>query len=167
MEDSSLAFGDLLNGYNSGSSVEPFDFNQIPFDHSPAAAFLLPTTTTTYPIALPDDEEDLEAPSSDTESTASCSQCRERNPTAFPIRLTTLEPYLICKAHGWYWTDAVKAKNWAPEHESTIKEVLLEIKEISTLNKLGGTWIVVAGLAERTSIFVRIASVGDWVTTST
>ncbi|GAA5912522.1 uncharacterized protein JCM6883_005931 [Sporobolomyces salmoneus] len=61
-----------------------------------------------------------------------CSQCNVLRPsTDFPLRLINLQPYQVCFAHEWYWTDAKRLQHWAPEQTSTIQEVCDAFSEIS------------------------------------
>lgn len=95
-------------------------------------------------------------------ATAKCSQCKETDPNAFPIRLATLEPYLVCKAHDWYWSEAVKAKNWAPESVSRFSEIIEFVKEG---NGEGMSWMVEGQAKDRDGMVGAITALRNWIVT--
>lgn len=144
------AFGDILSEPDeftfSSSDRETMDYFAEVESPPPLAASDVASTSSSTHAA------EVDAPK--------CSQCGERNPAAgFPIRLATLEPYLICKLHAWYWTAAVKAKNWAPERVSQFSEI---IEFVKAGNGAGGTWMVLGRAEERQLMLERITAQGDW-----
>lgn len=100
-------------------------------------------------------------------ATHRCSQCKQEKTLGhFPTRLTTLQPFLVCKSHLWYWTPEKKELHWAPESESSIDVVCDEVQLVLDGDKTSGSWIV-SGTAEDRSAFVnRIAAVQGWVAQS-
>lgn len=66
------------------------------------------------------------------EQTIHCSQCNRDLPRSnFPTRLINLQPYQVCRAHEWYWTEAKRAQNWAPEHTSTLQQICDAFEEVA------------------------------------
>lgn len=92
-----------------------------------------------------------------------CSQCKAARPESeFPIRITSLERYMVCKSHTWYWTAAVKAKNWAPETVSSLDEMLRDLDELESDSEGQRTWIVAGGQADELDMLDVIAARGNW-----
>jgi hypothetical protein len=107
-----------------------------------------------------------ESPSSDEEqpTTHRCSQCKqERGLDEFPTRLTTLQPFLVCKTHLWYWTPAKRELHWAPEGISTMETVCSEVQEVVSGERAAGSWIVRGVAEDRNAIVMRVAAVQGWV----
>lgn len=155
------AFGDILNGQADTRS----ELNPPPnfFSNSPTKEIfpsnLPPRSNPTARISL--------ASSLIHTTTAKqlCSQCREGRSSEFPIRIASLEPYVICRAHTWYWTEAVKAKNWAPEVLSVIGDVVGDI-----LDNIAGigtttTWVVDGREGDRAALLECIETAGNWEST--
>ncbi|KAK4050903.1 hypothetical protein OIO90_004879 [Microbotryomycetes sp. JL221] len=66
-------------------------------------------------------------------STQRCSQCKRSRPLhEFPVRLTTLQPSLVCKSHSWYWTEDKVQAHWAPEHVSSVEQVCHQARGLVT-----------------------------------
>ncbi|GAA5987167.1 hypothetical protein JCM5350_003868 [Sporobolomyces pararoseus] len=66
------------------------------------------------------------------EQTIHCSQCNRDLPRSnFPTRLINLQPYQVCRAHEWYWTEAKRAQNWAPEHTSTLQQICDAFEQVA------------------------------------
>ena len=64
------------------------------------------------------------------EKTQKCSQCKNILPLSkFPVCVATLQPYLVCKTHGWYYR--ARQSVWAPDHLSTPDEFLQEALEFA------------------------------------
>ncbi|GAA5946767.1 hypothetical protein JCM3765_002009 [Sporobolomyces pararoseus] len=71
-------------------------------------------------------------PYSADEETIRCSQCNHELPVSnFPTRLINLQPYQVCRTHEWYWTEAKRAQNWAPERTSTLQQICDAFEEVS------------------------------------
>lgn len=113
-----------------------------------------------FPPPAPD------SPSSDEQqpTTHRCSQCKQdRDLDEFPTRLTTLQPFLVCKSHLWYWTPAKRELHWAPEGISTMETVCSEVQEVVSGRRAAGSWIVRGVAEDRNAIVTRIAAVQGWV----
>lgn len=97
-------------------------------------------------------------------TTHRCSQCKQdRVLEEFPTRLTTLQPFLVCKSHLWYWTPAKRELHWAPEGISTMETVCSEVQEVVSGQRASASWIVKGIAEDRNAIVMRIAAVDGWV----
>ena len=95
-----------------------------------------------------------------------CSQCKQSKPLEmFPSRLTTLQPFLVCKSHSWYWTPQKRELHWAPETESTIDVVCREVEAVVDGSKATGSWIVRGVSEDRVAMVDRITALHSWVAT--
>ncbi|BGP14464.1 hypothetical protein JCM10213_004586 [Rhodosporidiobolus nylandii] len=93
-----------------------------------------------------------------------CSQCKKDRPLShFPIRLNNLQPYQVCTAHDWYWTDAKKASLWAPTRTSTVEQLCDEVKQLKD-GRQGApqTWKLEGSPEDRAALVQRIAAAGGW-----
>ncbi|ORY73235.1 hypothetical protein BCR35DRAFT_307254 [Leucosporidium creatinivorum] len=103
-------------------------------------------------------------PAEEQATTHRCSQCKQDRPLdEFPTRLTTLQPFLVCKSHAWYWTPAKRELHWAPEGISTMETVCREVGEVVSEQRTAGSWIVRGTAEDRNAIVTRVASVQNWV----
>ncbi|GAA5931960.1 uncharacterized protein JCM15063_001085 [Sporobolomyces koalae] len=94
-----------------------------------------------------------------------CSQCkRERPVTDFPIRLINLQPYLVCLAHEWYWTEAKRSLHWAPETTSSLQEACTAFTRIAHENPLEyeDRFMLDGDEGDMETIVSRLAAAGDW-----
>lgn len=90
-----------------------------------------------------------------------CSQCKQVSPlNAFPTRIATLLPYLVCKTHQWYWTEDKRTTYWAPDVESTVEEVCDGLAD-----QPDAGWIVPGGQEERERLVYKITQTGGWSST--
>lgn len=92
-----------------------------------------------------------------------CSQCKHHRPyTDFPIRIQTLFPYQVCRAHPWYWIDEKKAVHWAPETVSGWDDV---VEQVCAGGGPEAGWIVDGALEDREKLYRTIADAGGWLVT--
>ncbi|SCV74080.1 BQ2448_6512 [Microbotryum intermedium] len=102
-----------------------------------------------------------------------CSQCKQkRTLDHFPVRLTSLQPYLVCKSHEWYWTQEKRLTYWAPEYTITLEDVCGQLAAaMDNLVERGarmedtvvtGSWLVDGGEDDRGALVKRITSAGGW-----
>lgn len=145
---------------SSSSSVATVDF----FGMDPTASGSSSTS-----VALSPSKPAAAAPSAaDRETGLLCSQCAlHQTPDAFPLRLTTLTRYRICKSHAWYWTPAAKL-TWAPEGISTSSDVIQDVERWVRRGHRGkqGSWVVSEAAAwtpeGQRQLIAGLATAGHW-----
>lgn len=87
-----------------------------------------------------------------------CSQCKRCVPLKdFPVRRTTLLPYLVCKTHHWYWTEPKKQIHWAPDYDSTLEQVCAEVEQPPDAG-----WVISGAEEDLKQIVGRIEHAGKW-----
>ncbi|GAA6053827.1 hypothetical protein JCM3770_004738 [Rhodotorula araucariae] len=115
---------------------------------------LLAPSSAWRPLAAPS------APAPADDGQIRCSQCKKRKPPSeYPRRLINLQPYQVCTAHGWYWTQAKQLSQWAPSTRSSLPEVC---EEASRVRDTQGKWLVEGGAGDRQVFVERIAAAGNW-----
>lgn len=138
---------------------------QQPYSSRPAASGSGPIVVGSPSVTSPAQQSvagGTPAPEADV-ATHRCSQCKQSKPLeAFPTRLATLQPFLVCKSHAWYWTEEKQQLHWAPERESSINVVCEDVRRIAEGQKKAGSWIVMGGAEDRAAIVKRIAAIKQW-----
>lgn len=113
-----------------------------------------------------DEDDDFEEEDEDTRHR--CSQCKLELPRSrFPLRLATLQPFVVCKTHEWYWTPERRELQWAPEQDSTIELVCREVRRLAQAGqdeKIAGTWMIKGGSDDRGAVVQRISNPDLWTT---
>ncbi|GAA5868410.1 hypothetical protein JCM1840_006983 [Sporobolomyces johnsonii] len=132
--------------------------------HPPASS--LPSPFPTASTSLPAPVHPAYKPK--TEPEHRCSQCKRTKPASdFPIRLTNLQPYLVCLAHDWYWTEAKRALHWAPEEVWSVDQVCEEARKLKEgADGTENRYMVLGEAEDRAALVQRIAEAGGWKATS-
>lgn len=96
--------------------------------------------------------------------TLRCSQCNLVRPIAdFPLRLVNLQPYQVCFAHEWYWTDVKRAQLWVPDHTSTLEEACDAFREIAKDDaEYDDRFMIDGDESDLHHIVDSLARAGDW-----
>ncbi|GAA5930608.1 hypothetical protein JCM1841_006817 [Sporobolomyces salmonicolor] len=132
--------------------------------HPPASSLPLPFPTASTSLPAPV----YPAYKPKTEPEHRCSQCKRTKPASdFPIRLTNLQPYLVCLAHDWYWTEAKRALHWAPEEVWSVDQICDEARKLKEgADGTENRFMVLGGAEDRAALVQRIAEAGGWKVTS-
>lgn len=99
-----------------------------------------------------------------TEPVLHCSQCkRDRPVSAFPVRLISLQPYLVCLTHEWYWTEAKRAAQWAPERTMALAEVCEAFTEIArNEGEFEDRFMIEGDEVDLQRVVDSLANAGNW-----
>jgi hypothetical protein len=96
--------------------------------------------------------------------TIRCSQCKQHKLAQdFPKRIVNLQPYQVCLAHDWYWTEEKQAVHWAPENDTGVEELCEDVEKVAKgAEGARDKWKVKGGTEDRAALVQRIALAGKW-----